>query len=170
MPLVTIKTNPLAGTASVVSPYSPERVAIIKETPGRTWNQTGKTWTIPIDCVEHLKYRLELNGDKVTVLGSTGTSSGGGGDAAALAAQVATLIAENSRLKQQLRSAKATGAAGSQTWEEKMFATLSPELGEKVFKALTRALHPDGGGDTAAMASLNRARDLINGVNVGMRR
>ncbi len=169
MPLVTIKTNPLDGTASVVSPYSPERVAIIKETPGRTWNQTGKTWTIPMDCVEHLKYRLEMNGDKVTGLGAPATGFGAG-DTAALAAQVATLTAENSRLKQQLRSAKATGAAGAETWEEKMFATLSPEMGEKVFKALTRALHPDAGGDTTAMARLNRARDLINGVNVGMRR
>lgn len=42
-------------------------------------------------------------------------------------------------------------------WASGMFAALSPELGEKVYRALSRVLHPDADGDGRQQQILNDA-------------
>lgn len=51
-------------------------------------------------------------------------------------------------------------------WAETLLTRLSPEQADKAYKALSRVLHPDAGGDAELMQQLNRARDVLNGVNV----
>jgi len=56
------------------------------------------------------------------------------------------------------------------TWAEQTLAAasaVSPALAEKVFAALTRALHPDVGGDTRLMQQLNAARDELRALRRG---
>lgn len=48
-------------------------------------------------------------------------------------------------------------------WADSLFQALPEALAEKAFKALTRVLHPDTGGDTALMQQLNGARDRATG-------
>lgn len=43
-------------------------------------------------------------------------------------------------------------------WAETMFAALPAELHTAVYRALAHVLHPDRGGDAAAMQALNDAR------------
>lgn len=53
----------------------------------------------------------------------------------------------------------------SSTWADQMYAEVGPDLGDKAYQALVRVLHPDAGGDTEAMQSLNSARDRAHGRN-----
>lgn len=52
-------------------------------------------------------------------------------------------------------------AAG--TWADQMYAELTPGLAVRAYRALVAVLHPDAGGDVAAMQQLNAARDRANG-------
>lgn len=45
------------------------------------------------------------------------------------------------------------------TWATDLLAAAPPHLRDAVFKALSRVLHPDVGGDTVLMQQLNAARD-----------
>jgi hypothetical protein len=44
-------------------------------------------------------------------------------------------------------------------WATALFKAAGPDLGERIYRALARVLHPDCGGDTELMQALNRARD-----------
>lgn len=48
-------------------------------------------------------------------------------------------------------------------WARVLFRRVGRMRSEPVFRALTRVLHPDAGGDTALMTELNRARDELMG-------
>ncbi len=51
------------------------------------------------------------------------------------------------------------------SWADGMYAELGVTLGDAVHRALVPVLHPDAGGDHAAMSVLNRARDRAHGKN-----
>jgi hypothetical protein len=46
-------------------------------------------------------------------------------------------------------------------WATALFEAVGPERREPVYKALSRVLHPDVGGDTQLMQDLNRAPDQL---------
>mgnify|MGYP001597717585 CR=1 FL=1 len=46
-------------------------------------------------------------------------------------------------------------------WAEQLLARCDPELADKVFRALTKVLHPDVGGSPTLMRDLNVARDRV---------
>jgi len=52
-------------------------------------------------------------------------------------------------------------STGASPWAEQLFAAVGPDRAESVFKALTRVLHPDVGGDTELMKELNAAREKV---------
>lgn len=45
------------------------------------------------------------------------------------------------------------------SWADAMYDALPDKLADQAYKALTRVLHPDTGGDGKQMAMLNAARD-----------
>jgi hypothetical protein len=49
-------------------------------------------------------------------------------------------------------------------WADGLFAALPSHLHSAVYKALSRALHPDIGGDPAAMQALNASYDKMRGA------
>jgi hypothetical protein len=118
--------------AKVRSPFQAKD--LIKEMPVRSWDGREKCWVIPAGDVPVLRSVLEAAGYKVVVTRP-----------------------EREQYSQPPPPRGARNGDGS--WADQMFIALSPELAEKCFKALSRALHPDVGGDTAQMQILNAARD-----------
>ncbi len=49
-------------------------------------------------------------------------------------------------------------------WAEALFAAVGPAWADAVFRALTRVLHPDVGGDADLMRDLLDARDHMKGT------
>jgi hypothetical protein len=64
-------------------------------------------------------------------------------------------------LKARAKAAATPTATAVPSWADAMFEAIPEELHASVFKALLRALHPDRGGDTASMQTLNAARDRL---------
>lgn len=147
--------------AKVYSPYSPERVEIIKNLPTRLWSKTEKCWAFPAAYVDRLAAALTAFGDTVTITGTRPTTSTNntrtGGTTTALERENQRLRQEIIRLKNQL--ADATRA----NWAEELLRRCDKELGDKVYKALSRTVHPDVGGNTQLMQQLNAARDTTGG-------
>lgn len=102
---------------------------LIKGMPVRRWDKVEKVWVIPASDVPALRSVLEQCGYRVAV----------------------------TRAEEE-RSAPSSRRSGD-TWADRMFIELPPPLADKCFKALSRALHPDVGGDTAHMQVLTAARD-----------
>ncbi|MCG5220287.1 hypothetical protein [Streptosporangium sp. KLBMP 9127] len=117
-------------TAKVYSPFQAKD--IVKAIPGSRWLKTEKVWTIPSIFVGNLHADLIKARFWVEVIRT-----------------------EKSAPPPPPGTRRTSGG----TWAEAMFAALSPELGEKAFRALTRVLHPDAGGSTEAMQVLNVAHD-----------
>lgn len=49
----------------------------------------------------------------------------------------------------------------SYTWIFDVFTVVPPEFRQSVYRALSKVLHPDQGGDAAAMVELNRVHDAL---------
>lgn len=49
-------------------------------------------------------------------------------------------------------------------WADELFTAVGPSRAEVVYRALSRVLHPDAGGDTALMQQLNAARQRCRGA------
>jgi hypothetical protein len=64
-------------------------------------------------------------------------------------------------LKARAKAAATPTATAGPSWADAMFEAVPEELHASVFKALLRTLHPDRGGDTASMQTLNAARDRL---------
>lgn len=103
---------------------------LIKEMPVRSWDAAEKAWIIPAGDVGALRAVLETAGYKVIITRPE---------------------------REHPRSQPPPRDTGS--WADQMFIALTPDLAEKAYKALSRALHPDVGGDTTQMQLLNAARD-----------
>lgn len=130
MPLVRIVVD--GHNALVHSPFDAKD--LIKSMPDRKWSPADKAWVIPDYDVDDLKAVLE-------------------------ASNYTVVITHKQQAKQEQRQEPPKTGRGAQTWADLLFGSLTPELGEKAFKALTRVLHPDIGGSTEAMQILNAARD-----------
>lgn len=64
------------------------------------------------------------------------------------------------RVVQDRPQVHADGSPGApKSWAGQLFAAISPDLGEKAYRALSRVLHPDTGGDSRAQQQLNDAWD-----------
>lgn len=152
MALVRIEVN--GGLAEVHSPYDPDRIEVIRTIPGRVWNKDGKFWTIPASRVASLRAALEAYGDQVQVHSASSPDD----------ATIARLEREKQRLQQEIIRLKNSQAATAQSWAEQLLGKLTPEQADKAYKALSRVLHPDVGGDTRLMQQLNAARSLRDRV------
>lgn len=158
MAFVRIEVDVLV--AKVHSPYDPTRVEVIKTIPGRFWEKAGHFWTVPSGEVPALKAALEAFGDHVQIIGAAPTAP----SAAETDAIITRLERDKQRLQQEIIRLKNAQAASTQNWAEQLLGRLGVEQGDKAFKALSRVLHPDVGGDTVLMQQLNAARDLVNRV------
>jgi hypothetical protein len=109
---------------------------IIKQIPGRKWEADRRRWSIYTSDVGLLLLMLKRDGHHGVIT--------------------------DRRWKP--RSSKPSSAI-KRTWADELFAALKgkPHLADKVFKALTLALHPDAGGDHELMVQLNVARDKTRG-------
>lgn len=116
--------------AKVYSPF--EAKEAIKTLPKRwrAWDTDEKCWVILTFGLDELRRALHAEG--FTVVERTNSGSKGG--------------------SQRPRR-------GTDTWADAMYAALGRQLADKAFRALVPVLHPDRGGDTAAMQTLNAARD-----------
>lgn len=157
MARVRIEVGPVV--AEVHSPYDAARVETIKSIPGRTWDKDGKFWKIPSGRVPSLVAALQSNGDHVQVVGMAPPPPSAESDAI-----IARLEREKQRLQQEVIRLKNAQAAKEQNWAEQLLGTLDAEQAEKAYRALSRVLHPDMGGDTALMQQLNAARAFTNRV------
>lgn len=52
-------------------------------------------------------------------------------------------------------------AADNDTWARELFAAAGPELADKLYRALSKVLHPDAGGSTALQQQLNDAKRAL---------
>lgn len=108
-------------------PYDAEAVEIIRTIPGRRWNPQLKQWTIPADEATLAASRFRRAGFSVVLNG----------------------VAFDDRPR-----AVVTG------FDQMLVGILHgiPErLRQPTYRALSRVWHPDAGGDTVLMQSLNQA-------------
>jgi hypothetical protein len=59
--------------------------------------------------------------------------------------------------------AQSKNAQTGKGWAIDLLSACSPELADNVYRQLSRALHPDVGGDEVLMKELNMARDALKG-------
>lgn len=116
----------------VFAPF--EAKDLIKTLPygTRKWDQASRCWLVDTSAVSTLIGLLKAADYQVVEPGKTRSSDS---------------------------SSRVVRPAKSGTWADEMFAALAPAQAARAYKALARALHPDLGGDGAAMQQLNAARD-----------
>lgn len=119
-------------SARVFCPY--ELRELVKTFPGRKWRPDEKCWTVGLSTVDALADALRAVGETVFVTRADGTPWTSG------------------------RAEHGHRAAPSSSWAESLLGAVGPERADAVFRALSRVLHPDAGGDTALMQQLNAAR------------
>jgi hypothetical protein len=108
---------------------------LVKSFPGRRWDTNRKCWTVPLAHVDALADALRAAGQTVWVTRTDGSAYTGGGRSHGHRDRPAP------------------------SWAEALFDAVGPARSEQVFRALTRVLHPDVGGDHALMTALSAARD-----------
>jgi hypothetical protein len=126
----TVRIVTSTATAQVFSPY--EALGCIRTLPKRlrNWDAVEKCWVISLTAIPDLKAALAAEGFKVVVRDAKPGST------------------ESPRR-----------GRGADTWADAMYAALGKTLAGRAYKALLPVLHPDRGGDTEAMQTLNAARD-----------
>ena len=120
--------------------YDPELVDLLKETVpsyARTWSPEGKYWTVYPLYAEDLHSAFKALG--VTVVGYT---PGG-------------------RKRQPPPPPPPPPKPKPSQWALVLFERVGPDRVDSVYRALSRALHPDVGGDTQLMQELNAARQEV---------
>jgi hypothetical protein len=115
--------------------YDPDLVELLKTavpSGARDWNPATKEWTIRAGHAEQLASALRSTGHKVLGLDPP-------------------------------RSDPPPRADGPDTaqWARDLLTRVGPSHRDPVFRALTKVLHPDVGGDHRLMQDLNRARDEL---------
>lgn len=135
--LTRIIVDPSTGRARAYAPYELREVA--KSIPSRRWDPAEKCWTIPVAFVPDLADALRAAGSTVHVTRPDGTAWSSG------------------RPGEGRRDTPATD------WAEHLLRSVGHDRADRVFKALTRVLHPDvEGGSADLMAALNNARDRLS--------
>lgn len=121
------------GTAAEVrAPYDVRDV--VKALPGRRWHPTLKCWLIGSSFAEAMAEALRAAGCTVVVTRRGGAERGGLDD-----------------------DQHVVGAG----WADALFAAVGPGRDDAVYRALSRVLHPDHGGDPQLQQALNVARDRL---------
>lgn len=161
MTTVRIQTGP--AEARIYFPYDQAIIDAVKTIPGRRYvdgGPNGKFWSVPT-------FQAEAARDLLTSMGHTvlydGTSASPTSDATMgrLRAEMTALQVRNRQLVQENQRLKREAEAKQGDWATSLLRRCPPELEEKVFRALTRVLHPDTGGDNDLMRDLNVARDRL---------
>jgi len=114
------------------TPYQPLFVEQLKaEIPGwaRRWNSERKTWVVD------LFFRAEALD--------------------ICRRHFSQVLTDDRRTRQQQRTSRGHGP----DWATELFAALPEHLHQPVYRALAKTLHPDIGGDPAAMKLLTAAYD-----------
>lgn len=126
-------------TAQVFCPYALRE--LVKTFPDRKWNPDRKCWTIRLVYVDSLADALRSAGETVFLTRSDGSAYRTG--------------------------ARSHGHRGTPapSWAETLLDAVGSDRVEPVFRALTRVLHPDAGGDHQLMAALTAARDAGRGLS-----
>jgi hypothetical protein len=105
---------------------------LIKTFPGRRWHPDAKCWSVPAGTVDALASALRAAGQTVFF-------TAGGTD--------------NRR--------PAAPSTPGRTWAEHLFAAVGPTHADATYRAMSKVLHPDTGGDTVLMQQLNAARRAL---------
>src|SRR5262245_35431914 len=129
---IYIEVRPGDPDALISAPY--EARFAIKELPTRRWNKLRKRWVIPVGDVDLAVVQLRSAGWHVSVIGG--------------------------RANEEPPPTPPPARERTQpTWADLLFTALPDRFHGPVYTALSKVLHPDIGGDTAAMQQLNAARD-----------
>ncbi|MGL5910108.1 MAG: hypothetical protein ACRCZP_08905 [Phycicoccus sp.] len=126
--IVRITIPESATNARVSFAYDPAVVELVKTYHGSRWNPTDKVWTVPLRHIPSLAADLE----------------GWGWDVI--------------HTRPGRAAAPPPSAAAPVNWAAELFAAVGPQRADTVYRALSRILHPDTGGDTRLMQQLNAAR------------
>lgn len=120
--------------------FDQQVIDIIRTIPGRRWNKDLRCWIVAHSSLRLLSDTLVSLGHRVIVSGPSD--------------------------QREYERTKREREARDNDWADQLLGRCSAELSEKVFKALTRVLHPDAGGDNTLMRDLNVARDRLLSENV----
>jgi len=117
-------------------PYDPTAVAVIKALPSyaRRWNPDRKLWRVEIEYARSLAGNLRELGYVVVGV-------------------------EPPREPPRANGRTINGTA----WAHTLLHRAGPERSERVFRALSKILHPDVGGDTQLQRELNDAYRELEG-------
>lgn len=118
------------STARVAFPYDAEAVAIVKSIPGRRWDPERRHWTIDAGDARIAAERFVRAGYAVQLDGRPFEAT----------------------TQQSTRSPNVGPFLA-------LFTILPKHLRTPVYRALSRVLHPDAGGDTSLMQQLNQAKE-----------
>jgi hypothetical protein len=124
-----------SGEARIHAPY--ELREIPKSLPGRSWDRDRKCWRIPASLVDEAANALRVAGCTVFVTNPDGTAWSSGRPGAGI------------------RDEPGSG------WADLLLEVVGPTRHDKVFRALTKVLHPDVGGDAGLMRDLLAARERV---------
>jgi hypothetical protein len=126
------------GTSySVRFRYDPTIIELIKTavpSNARSWNSAAKEWTVRASHAEQLAQALRATGHQVVGLEPPRTDPPPRAD---------TRIPDTAQ------------------WARILFRRVGPNRRDPVFRALTKVLHPDVGGDHSLMQELNQAREQL---------
>lgn len=121
--------------ASLYVPFALKDV--VKTLPGRRWDKARKCWLVSTVFVDEAANALRAAGCTVFVTRADGSAWTSG------------------------RAGAGHRATPGADWAESLLDAVGPAQAEAVFKALTRVLHPDAGGDHVLMSQLNEARRKV---------
>jgi len=121
--------------AQVFAPFALKDVC--KTLPGRSWDKLVKCWVIPSVFVDEAANVLRAAGCVVYVTRPNGQPWTSG------------------------RAGAGHRSSPGDRWAELLLEAVGPQRADTVFRALTRILHPDAGGDLVLMKQLNAARDRV---------
>lgn len=107
--------------AQVYAPFALKDVC--RTLPGRRWDKLGKCWVIPATFVDEAANVLRAAGCTVYVTKPNGEPWTSG------------------------RAGAGHRATPGGRWAELLLEAVGPQRADAVFRALTRILHPDAGGD-----------------------
>jgi len=113
--------------------YSPELVALIKTTVphyARRWRPDDKAWVVHVEFAQILANALTRQGHTVVEVDGPGPHR------------------------------TDTDDADAGAWARLLFARVGPQRADAVYRALSKCLHPDVGGDTELQRELNAAHTL----------
>lgn len=123
--------------ARVYTPY--ELREVVKSFPGRRWDPEGKCWIVARAQVWELADALRVAGTRPYITEPNGQPYGHGD------------------------GARSEPRRPREDWAVLLLDTVGPDRAERVFKALSKVLHPDVGGDHQLMRELVAARDRRGG-------